>query len=205
MKRFTTLFAVLAIGWSTSALAANDELKAMPGYVDFEKELMLGDATPTVEINLPAPMLKFIAGAAGATNAVDQETTQALSIIEHIRIMVVPFDPEHADRVASDVVKLADKLKRDQWYPIVHVREEPEVVNIYSRLDGDKMAGLAVIVTDGQELVFINIVGEMDPARIGSIIGMVSGGEGVDPEFLQNLGEGAAGIPGAAEDDSVSK
>ena len=79
-------------------------------------------------------------------------------------------------------------------------RQHIEVaVNIYIRLNEDKIAGLALVVGDSREFVFINIVGNMDPAQMGSLIGRLAG-EQMGPELLSRIDESVVDGGGVADD-----
>ena len=179
------LAALIATAIAGAASAGRD-LTTLPGYVDFDKESIVGDMDATVEINLSTPLLKFLAGAASVA---DEEISESLHLIDHVRIQVYELDSANAEGVQSNIRRLLERLEKDEWSRIVHVEEELQIVNIYTRLDGDKMVGLALIVASESELVFINIVGEIEPARMGSLIGMVAGGGQMAPGLLDRIDE----------------
>jgi Domain of unknown function (DUF4252) len=197
MKIQIAVLAGFAALWLSSAAAETRELSALPGYVNFDTAGLLGSLDPTVEINLPSPMLKFLAAAANETSDADPDVANMLGSLDHVRILVVPLDAASAPGVKSNVDRLIERLRREEWSPIIHVKEDEEAVNIYTRMAGDKMAGLALVVTDPEELVFINIVGEMDPARMGSLIGMMPGGDALSLDVLKGLEAEAQSSPPA--------
>ena len=195
MRIYTAIAAAcIATAVAGTALAERDVTK-LPGYVPFDKEAILGDIDATVEINLSEPMLKFMAG---VVNVADQELAESLHGIVDLRVKVFEMDSTDAEHAQPKIKGLVKWLDKNEWSRIVHVEEEFETVNIYTRLDGDKMAGLALVVASQDELVFINIVGVIDPARMGSIIGRMSGGDEVDLDFLSRIDESGAESEGAS-------
>jgi len=195
MRIYTAIAAAcIATAVAGTALAELDVTK-LPGYVPFDKEAILGDIDATVEINLSEPMLKFMAG---VVNVADQELAESLHGIVDLRVKVFEMDSTDAEHAQPKIKGLVKWLDKNEWSRIVHVEEELETVNIYTRLDGDKMAGLALVVASQDELVFINIVGVIDPARMGSIIGRMSGGDEVDLDFLSRIDESGAESEGAS-------
>jgi hypothetical protein len=195
MRIYTAIaVACIAAAIAETALADRDVTK-LPGYVDFDMGAILGDMDAKVEINLSAPMLKFMAGAA---NMAGQEIAETLFGIDDVRIKVFSLDSADAEKLQPEIKDLVKWFDKNEWSRIVHVEEEFETVNIYTRLDGDKMAGLALVVASQDELVFINIVGVIDPARMGSIIGRMSGGDEVDLDFLSRIDESGAESEGAS-------
>ena len=191
MKIHTATFAGLLILLAAVATAGERDLRALPGYVDLEAIGLPDGLEATVEINLPTAMLKFLAGAASTAEGADPEVASVFAGLEHVRILVVPLAPGAASHVRSKVDQLIGRLERDAWSPVVRVKEVGETVNIFTRMVGDKLAGFALVVTDAEELVFINIVGEMDPARMGALIGMMPVGDELGLDALEGLGAGA--------------
>lgn len=196
MRIYTAIAAVcIATAVAGTALADRDVTK-LPGYVPFDKNAILGDIDATVEINLSEPMLKFMAGAA---NIADQDLAEMLHGIVDLRVKVFEFDSIDAEEAQPKIKDLVKWLDKNEWSRIVHVEEEFETVNIYTRLDGDNMAGLALVVASESELVFINIVGVIDPARMGSLIGRMSGGDEIDLGFLSRIDDSGAESEGVAD------
>ena len=196
MRIYTAIVAAcIATAIAGTALADRD-VTTLPGYVDFDTGAILGDIDATVEINLSEPMLKFMAGAA---NMADQELAEMLHGIVDLRIKVFSLDSADAEKLQPEIKDLVKWFDKNEWSRIVHVEEELETVNIYTRLDGDNMVGLALVVANQSELVFINIVGVIDPARMGSLIGRMSGGDPVDLDLLSRIDESGAESAEAAD------
>jgi hypothetical protein len=173
----TTFIAMVVAG---STFAASDVTK-LPGYVDFDTSAIMGDTDAMVEINLSEAMLKFMAGAA---NLADQEIAETLNGIVDLRIKIYELESVDAERVHPKIDGLVKWFEKNQWSRVIHVKEETETVNIYSRLDGGIMSGLALVVASESELVFINIVGTIDPARLGALLTRLSGEDEIDLGFL---------------------
>jgi hypothetical protein len=184
--------AAIATAIAGTAFADRDVTK-LPGYVDFDEKAYLGDLDATVEINLSEPILKFIAG---ATSLADQEFAEMLHGILDLRIKVFSLDSDRAEQLQPKIRDLVKWFEKNEWSRIIHVEEDSETVNIYTRLDGDNMSGLALVVASSTELVFINIVGEIDPARMGSLLGRMSGGE-MDLDLISLIDESVAETQGA--------
>jgi hypothetical protein len=189
MRIFTAIVMALIATAVAGVTFAGSDVTTLPGYVDFDTEGIMGDTDATVEINLSEPMLKFMAGAA---NLADQEIAETLMGIVDMRIKVYELDSADAERVRPEIDGLVEWFDKNQWSRIIHVKEENETVNIYSRLDGDSMSGLALVVASESEMVFINIVGKIDPARLGALLTRMSGEDGMDLGFLSHIDESAA-------------
>lgn len=198
MRTYTVVAATfIAIAVSATALAgAGIDVTTLPGYVDFDTDAILGDLDAEVEISLSTPMLRFIAG---VTNVADANLGATLSALDHVRIKVFSLESAKPQKGHPDISDLIKWLEKNGWDRIVHVKEDTEAVNIYIRLNEDKIAGLALVVGDSREFVFINIVGNMDPAQMGSLIGRLAG-EQMGPELLSRIDESIVDGGGVADD-----
>ena len=61
-------------------------------------------------------------------------------------------------------------LEAAQWQPIVQVKEQGENVQMFAQVEGDMMQGMAIMVVNEEEAVFINILGQINPAEVGKVI-----------------------------------
>ena len=57
-------------------------------------------------------------------------------------------------------------LKKAGWEPVVQVKEAGEEVQIFMKADEQGMQGLTVMTVNLEEAVFINIQGDIDPAKL---------------------------------------
>ncbi|HEY7672799.1 MAG TPA: DUF4252 domain-containing protein [Gammaproteobacteria bacterium] len=156
----------------TLALAASGaQAQAQGGYFDFTKVPGLGDK-PQVQIDLNSQMLGFIGVAAGTT---DPDLADAFAGIENVRVLVYEKLEDPA-AVAAFVEDSSGKLEAAGWQRIVYVEDEGEKVRVYAKLEESRMVGMTVMVlgegdsgSDGGEATFINIAGNIDPAKLGRI------------------------------------
>jgi hypothetical protein len=177
----------------TLALAASGAC-AQPsgGYFDFTQVPGLGDK-PQVQIDLYSQMMGFLGVATGTT---DPEIADAFAGIENVRVLVYETLEDPA-AVAAFVEDSSGRLEGAGWQRIVYVEDEGEKVRIYAKLEETRMVGMTVMIvgadgaddTDSGEAVFINIAGDIDPAKLGRIanemgidhdFGSVGAGEGAD-------------------------
>ncbi len=132
-----------------------------------------------VEINLHSAMLSMVA----AISAEEEPEFSALAAgIESINVRVYELkgDTSKALEVLGDITK---KIRKDNWLPLVSVNEKDKKIRIFSKMTEGIMDGLIVMVVDseggnesgnegdnkGGEAIFINIVGQIDPAKISTI------------------------------------
>ena len=159
--------AVLALTLGLTALplwAQEDALKDLPGYVDFG-ELASEYGEPKVMINLGGSILKFV----GGMTQDDPEVGPLLQQLKGVRINVYAVDGNPSAAVQK-LTEVKNSLQGAQWEPIVQVNDEGEKAQIFIKLNGDTMEGLTVMAVDDEEAVFINIIGQMDPAQLSQVM-----------------------------------
>jgi hypothetical protein len=160
----TGLAALLGVVLSLPALAQEDALKDLPGYVDFgELQGVYGE--PKVMINLGGSILKFV----GGMTKDDPEAAALLDKLKGVRINVYSTDG-NPDAALQKVSQVKSMLQGGSWEPIVQVNEEGEQAQIFIKFSGDVMEGLTVMAVDEEEAVFINIIGQLDPAQLSQVM-----------------------------------
>ena len=53
---------------------------------------------------------------------------------------------------------------------------------MFTKVEGDKMLGMAIMVVNEEEAVFLNILGEIDPAQVGRVVDQLNVGVDVGGE-----------------------
>jgi hypothetical protein len=160
------LIGAAALAFATTANAQ--------GYFSFDEIPVLGE--PNVQIDLPPALLSFVNEAVKGAN--NPEVANALAGVENVRVRV--YEDIGADNMAAVTKFVEDtsaKLERDGWHSVVRVRQDGENVRVYMKPTTNAAAapgtldGLTVMVTDdsGDEVVFINIAGAIEPAELGKL------------------------------------
>lgn len=146
-------------------LAQEDELKDLPGYIDFG-DLTSAYGEPKISINIGGTMLQFVGLMSGDSNP---ETAKMFSALKGIRVFGynTDADPSVAREKFSEV---KSSLKSNGWEPVVQINEENEQVLIYMKLNGSVMDGMTVMTVDDEEVMFINIIGQLDPSQLGKVM-----------------------------------
>lgn len=146
------------------ALAQEDELKQLPGYVDFgELESVYGE--PKVMVNIGGMLLSLV----GIATRDDPETSAMLSGLKGVRINIYSTEGQMAPAM-EQVNHVKGMLKAANWEPIVQVNEDGEQVQIFMKADDEGMQGLTIMAVDGEEAVFLNILGAIDPTQVGQLM-----------------------------------
>ncbi|MFT5140036.1 MAG: hypothetical protein ACI9H8_002338 [Lysobacterales bacterium] len=164
MKR---LFIALACTFlALPAMAQEDALKDLPGFVDFgEMNDIYGE--PKVNISIGGALLGFVS--AMARNE-DPEAAAIFSKLKGIRVSV--YSTENADTNAAfdQVALVKSSLQSLNWEPIVQVNDDGEQVQIFMKMEGEKMNGLTLMAVDDEEAVFVNVIGQLDPNELSQLM-----------------------------------
>lgn len=146
---------------------ADEALKGQPGYVDFGDLSALDGGEPTVEISLGGALLGFLSA---ATRAEDQELADTLGKLRSIRVNVFEVAPENLEQARARADAVSRELEARHWEPAVVVKAKDKAIRMYLKMVQDRVAGMAImIIGPDSEAVFMNIVGEIDPAQLGRV------------------------------------
>lgn len=168
MKRLALL--VLLVLATLPARAQN--LASDPGYLDLSRVDSWFSAEPTVEIDLKGSLLRMVTRSAQSD---DPELAAMLARVRAVQVRVFPLAGGALASARSRTADLMRGLERQGWESFVRVRQDGQYVNMLVRPRGgasEALAGLVVAVVDEDDepqAVFINIVGDVDPERIGDI------------------------------------
>lgn len=168
MKRLIVAVVFLLI----CALSAQaQDLSGHPGYVDLDRIEIPVDASEITEVNLGPELLKLVCKMENG----DEGLNKALDGLFGIRVKSFGLTPELAGQIKPIVEDIQAQLDRDGWKRLVYVKEGNELVIVsmrYDPADENKVAGLMVIAFEpGDEATFVNIVGHLDLANMGNLLG----------------------------------
>ena len=168
MKRIFINKFVIGLACALLALPASaqeDELKDLPGYVDFgDLSATYGD--PKITINLGGTMLNFVGMMSSSESP---ETSELISKLKGIRVQIYSLD-ENTDAARDQFGATRKALKSSGWEPVVQINEDDEQVLVYMRTVKGHMEGMTVMVVDDEEAVFVNIIGQLNPAELGRVM-----------------------------------
>ena len=147
------------------AMAQEDELKDLPGYVDFG-DLSLTYGEPKITINLGGTMLNFVGMMSSSESP---ETSEMISKLKGIRVQIYSIE-DNADAAMNQFGDTKSSLKSSGWEPIVQVNEDDEQVLVYMKAVEGNMEGMTVMVVDQEEAVFVNVIGQLNPAELAQVM-----------------------------------
>ena len=164
MKRFliTAVCALLAF----PAMAQEDALKDLPGFVDFgEMNSIYGE--PKVNISIGGSLLGFVGAMAKHD---DPEAAAIFNKLKGVRVSVYSTEDAGVGAALDQVSQVKSSLQADNWEPIVQVNDDGEQVQIFMKINGTKMDGLTLMAVDDEEAVFINVIGQLDPDELAQVL-----------------------------------
>lgn len=154
------IFTILALsGCGLTAPRGNE------GYADLES-LGMTDTDRVLSLSIGPALLGF-----AARHVDDEPETRALlNSLDGVRIRVYEIDGD-ATRVAARIDAMSTHLQEDGWEPVLLVREDDETVHMLLRMRGERVAGMTVLVSDGDaEAVVVNLMGEIEPRQFGDVM-----------------------------------
>ena len=152
------------------ARSDNAEAKRLPGFIDGSAfSELAGEDSEIVEIALGPSIL----GAISRGAAKDPDSKSVLEGLHSVNAYIVNLkkDSDRTERAAKLVQEMEAQLDRRGWERIARIREKSQRVNVFTLSPDGIVQGLVVLVFNGDEgqVVFANLAGSIDLAKIGQI------------------------------------
>lgn len=121
-------------------------------------------AIDVIEVTIDGKMLdlaKRVTGKVKDKNA--NKVAEGIKNLQGIYVRVFNFEKENEYNV-SDIDEISSQLNAPGWERLANVRSKKnnQKVDVFTMFNGDKMSGLAVIMSEAKSVVFVNIIGEID-------------------------------------------
>jgi hypothetical protein len=166
------------------AILAATAVLAIPSLAaDNGSELRIPDfshlrskAVDSVDISLNGFLLRTLSKLAHTAEESGDETEAAalgmLGDIKSVQIRSFQFDQDDAyDNADIDAVRR--QLSRGGWTALVQSRKRHtrEDVDVFVRMVGDRIEGLAVVASEPREFTIVNVVGHIDIDKVAKLEG----------------------------------
>jgi hypothetical protein len=188
MKKLISAFMLILATASPLVCLGENSYEKDPAYLPIDKVLDLKAIRPEVNVNLPKFLLQDAiaelgTGTNGPLAGAGPELGELLKDVKLIRVIVIEANPTNRAALDSAMKTLREQLE-SKWTTIVSVPESN--VGVYSIADatGESMAGIAVLVHDGDNAVIAHVLGRVS---IGKLIKLASRMDKVPKDFLQKL------------------
>lgn len=169
-RTVTMLFVILAAASTLQAQVGSDH----PGYYPIEEMGVMASGDLEVDVDLSGAMLQLAAGAMQDEHGGDQDLAQFVAGLERVRVQV--GEPQGADpsTIAHSFDRAITTMESAGWSRILKVVDGGEQVYLFTREEGGRIVGLTALVNDeDDEIVLVNIVGDIDPVLLGKLLASV--------------------------------
>ena len=169
MKAKTKMKTILSLVLLVAApLVARAQEMKLP--IDVEK--LSSRAKETVEVNMDGPMLRWASKFLSAEDADEQKAAKLVANLRGIYVRSFEFDKE-GEYSAAEVEALRAQFRPPTWSRAVGVRSEHEGdnVDVFFKIEDEKMAGIVIISAEAKEFTFVNIVGPLEIDQLADLAG----------------------------------
>ncbi len=166
MKQKLIVLGVACLLAATGA-RAQEELSKEPGYVDLDAMEEWFGAEPFLFVSVKGVLLNLVAE---ASSLEDPDLADLLRKLKAVQVRGYKDMGEDLRAVRGRASAFTRDLERKGWEPAVRVRDEDEQVELLMKADGNAIAGLMIVVaSDEDEMIFVNIVGDIEPSQIARL------------------------------------
>ena len=134
------------------------------GYANLDSPGM-SETDRTMSLSLGPTTLRFAARFLDD----DPETQALLRSLDGVRVRIYEVTGDN-ERIVRNFERMGGKLDNDGWKPIMLVHEEGELVQMYAKPSDAGIQGLTIVSADGDEVVVVNVMGDIDPANFGDVM-----------------------------------
>lgn len=187
----TLVLAIALLVGGSAPTRAGAGLESEPAYLPIDKAIDLKTLRPEVNVNLPRFLLQDAVSEmnGGKDDPLAGTGINLAELIKDVKLIrVVVFDVDKTQRAAlsNGVVALREILET-RWTPIATVPNDNVGVYALGDASGESIAGLAVLVHDGDNAVVANIVGRVS---LSKIVKVASRFDKFPKDLLKKLGAG---------------
>ncbi len=170
----TKIKAILRLVPLLASTAFAQDVKIPPNI-----ESLSSKAKETVEVTMDGPMLRWASKFLSADDPDEEKAAKLVANLKGIYVRSYEFDSDGAYPMA-DVDALRAQFHSPRWSKVVGVRSEHDGdnVDVYFKIENDKMAGIVVIAAEARELTVVNIEGPIEVEQLADL-----GGEFGVPKF----------------------
>jgi len=171
----TTIFIAISLIIS-GAITANGQDAAR---LRFDKLNSLeSKARDVVEVNVDGKLLDLAKRVTGKINDKDGDAKKvalAISGLKGIYVRVFNFEKENEYNVA-DVDEVRAQLTAPGWEKLANVRSKKnnQKVDVYTMFTGDKMDGMAVVLSESKTIAVVNVIGMIDIEMLVELSGKMN-------------------------------
>jgi len=158
--------------WLVLLLASPGLVQAQDIKLPADVEKLSAKAKETVEVTMDGPMLRWASKFLSAEDPEEAKCAKLVANLKGIYVRSFEFDKD-GEYSPADVEALRSQLHSPVWSRVVGVRSERDGdnVDIFFKMEDDKMAGIVIIAAEARELTFVNIVGPLELDQLADLGG----------------------------------
>ncbi|MGZ4841526.1 MAG: DUF4252 domain-containing protein [Candidatus Angelobacter sp.] len=130
-------------------------------------------AVRVTDVTLDGSLLQFAVNLIEKVDAEDKDVDQLKSIVKNLKgIYIKSFEFDEASQYSkADIDAIRSQLTSPRWSKIVQSIEKRrnEYDEIYLLKNGDRVAGVVILVAEARELTVVNLVGEVPVDKVASL------------------------------------
>ena len=152
--RIVVSAAILAFSLTACGITAP---RSNDGYANLDSPGM-SETDRTMSLSIGPTLLWFAARFLDD----DPETQALLRSLDGVRIRTYDVTGD-SEQITQNFKHMGNKLGDDGWEPVMLVREEGELVQMYAKPSGSSIKGLTIVSADSDQVVVVNVMGDIDP------------------------------------------
>jgi len=170
--------------WLVLLVASAGLMRAQDFKIPPDVEKLSAKAKEVVEVTMDGPMLHWASKFLSADDPDEAKAAKLVANLKGIYVRSFEFDKE-GEYTAAEVEALRSQFHAPGWSKVVGVRSERDGdnVDVFFKLENDKMAGIVIICAEAKELTFVNIVGPLEVDQLADLGGEF-GVPKLDPKTL---------------------
>jgi hypothetical protein len=135
-------------------------------------EKLSAKSKETVEVTMDGPMLRWASKFLSADDPDEAKAAKLVANLKGIYVRSYEFDKD-GEYSSADVDALRAQIHTPPWSRIVGVRsaKDGENVDVFFKLEDDRISGIVVIDAEPRELTFVNIQGQIEVDQLADLGG----------------------------------
>jgi hypothetical protein len=171
MSRITRYLLLLVATFALAACGFTGNLRMNPGFASFRSPTTIGQTNRQFAISLgPIPLRLATMISRPVLGREEPRIPETLSAIRAVRVNVYDIDGD-AEKVHRHVETTRSELIEDGWELVAVVREDGGLVSALVMNENPEIIdGMVVIFQDAEELVLVNVIGDIVPETFSTIM-----------------------------------
>jgi hypothetical protein len=140
----------------------------------FKLDHIAAKAKESVDITLDSTVLQLAGRFLSSGDTNESDAKSLLNGVKAICVRNYEFAKE-GEYTADDLQRVRDQMRPPLWNRIVHAQEKNESSEIFTRTEGGKITGFAIVAAEAKELHVVYIDGPIDLdklSRFGGKLGI---------------------------------